>query len=195
MQALWIAAATAVALAADAFAVSIALSTREPSRQEVAAWVVVVGVMHALMAGLGLLLGTTLMALFSWVATWGAPTILVVIAANMLREAAATDDESDDEKEGEHNDAAPPSTSWASLLGLGLATSVDAFGVGFSLPSLVPTPWPTVALIAAVAALGAWVGSRFGRLLSARFGPGVEVAGALLLVAIAGRIIWTAVTT
>lgn len=177
----WIAAITAVALAADSFAVSIALSTRERARSDVAVWVATVGLLHALMPALGLLLGSSLMSAVSWLATWGAPAVLVVIAANMMREAFADDDNGLDD-----------AIRWTTLLGLGLATSVDAFGVGFSLPSIVEAQSPAIALIAVVAAGGAVVGSMFGQALSRKLGRWVEVVGALLLVGVAARTVWQA---
>ena len=186
MTEVWIAGATAVALAADSFAVSIALSTRERSRAEMASWVATVGVLHALMPTLGLWVGASLMGAVSWLSTWGAPTVLFAIALNMVREAFADDDDA------AHDDAAHDALPWIALLGLGLATSVDAFGVGFSLPSMVKAQGAAIALIAGVAAGGAAIGSLFGRALSSKLGRWVEVVGALLLVVVAARMVWQA---
>jgi len=76
-----------------------------------------------------------------------------------------------------------------SLVGLSVATSVDAFGVGVGL-GVTRTPCVhSAALIGIVAGLMTLVGIRLRRELSARLGKRLETVGAMLILLVAVKMI------
>ena len=172
----------AVALAMDAFAVSIgvgltadAVSLRKTLRL---AWHF--GLFQALMPIIGWLAGLSVERWISGIDHWIAFGLLTVIGGRMVYEALHEEDEVR---------AGRDPTRGASLVVLSVATSIDALAVGLSLALLGVEIWYPAAVIGAVAfaftAVGIHLGRRFGALLGRR----MEMAGGVILIAIGVRIL------
>ena len=86
-------------------------------------------------------------------------------------------------------DSCADPTRGFSLVGLSLATSMDALGVGFSLGILEQGILQAALIIGIVACAMTWTAMKLGNRLSERFGRRMEVAGGLILLAIAVKLL------
>lgn len=173
----------AVGLSMDAMAVAAAKGLAAPRirARDVALIAGTFGGMQALMPLLGWLLAARFGA---WVEAWDhwiAFGLLSLLGGKMLWEAWRGDGDDDDER-------GPPFAVTAVLV-LGVATSIDAFAAGLTLPLLeVPPPWAvaTIGVVtAALSALGLFAGRRLGAMLGRR----LEVVGGLALILVGARIL------
>jgi putative Mn2+ efflux pump MntP len=73
-------------------------------------------------------------------------------------------------------------TSYKVVIALGVATSIDAFAVGFSFAALNQAIWLPVIIIAATTFITAFVGVYIGKKLGHHFQYFAEVGGGLLLI-------------
>lgn len=172
----------AVGLAMDATAVSAArgLAVQRIEARHVARVALCFGSAHVLLPLLGWQLGSRIgPAVEAW-DHWIAFALLGGIGAKTIYEALTHDDD-------EGVPADPFSTRL--MIALALATSVDAFAVGVTLPLLGAPLLLSLATIGAVTAalsvLGLYAGRRFGALL----GPRLEVAGGAVLILIGTHIL------
>lgn len=78
----------------------------------------------------------------------------------------------------------PTRLSNLALLAAGVATSVDAFAAGITLPTLGLPPLTTCAMIAVVTAALSALAIAIGRRAGDRFGRHAEVAGGVILIAL-----------
>ena len=79
--------------------------------------------------------------------------------------------------------------SWRIIVGLSIATSLDALGVGIAL-SLENAPfWITLITMAAFVFLTSYIGFFLGQLLGRRFGKVMEVLGGLVLIGLGTKIL------
>lgn len=136
------------------------------------------GAAQALMAGAGWVGGAVLGDLWSAWDHWIALLLLCAVGVKMIKEAF------DEDAEREAGGAG----FWP-LLVLTVATSLDALAVGVSLPALGAAPLVALALIGGVTFLFSAAGAALGRFLGQRFGRLIEVAGGLGLIAIGIRIV------
>ncbi len=83
----------------------------------------------------------------------------------------------------------PDPTRGFSLVVLSIATSLDAFGVGFSFGLLGKSLFISALWIGLTAAMMTWSAMRIGRRLSEQFGRRMETAGGLLLLGIAFKLL------
>jgi len=168
--------ALAVVLALDAAAVAAARSVHGVRPGEAITLALAFGVFQAAMAAIGWFAGASALG---WIAAWDhwvAAGILVAIGVAMIVRRA------------DGGLPAPP-LSPRVVLGLGVATSLDALAAGITLPLLSVTPWLTIAMIAAVAATLTLLGARAGASLGARFGRKLEIVGGLALCGIGAKIL------
>lgn len=181
----WSLLALALGLSLDAFAValSIGLSLRTPGRTLKTALKtgLAFGGFQALMPAMGYLAGRSV-AQIGWVKDWDhwiAFALLAGLGLKMVYEARFLPDRPLEEDP----------TVGLTLLGLALATSLDALVGGFSLAMLrVPIASPALAIgltTFALSMLGVWVGRRAGD----RFGARIEILGGLVLMAIGTKIL------
>jgi len=173
----------AVGLAMDAFAVSIAagLSIPQVTLRHTFRLAFHFGLFQALMPILGYLAGRQAMV---WIADydhWVAFGLLGAIGGKMLLDAARG-------PKSTQPDASDPSRGIA-LVGLSVATSLDALAVGLSMALLRVSVWLPAVVIGLVAAGLSAVGVTFGARLGSRFGRLAELAGGCVLVAIGVRIL------
>ena len=171
----------AVALGCDAFAVGLAIGTTDPDRRQSFRLYFHFGLFQLLMTLAGWELGRRVLSLIQSWGNWVAFGLLSYIAWRMFRESLRT--EEDEEKERRD-----PTRGW-SLVSLSVATSMDALGVGFGMSVTGETRISPAVVIGIVAALMTYAGIRLGKRLSAAFGKRVETVGALILFAIAIRLL------
>ncbi len=171
----------AVGLAMDAFAVSITcgvsmVKLRVRSALRIA---LAFGGFQALMPVMGYLAGLSIRTFMVSVDHWIAFSLLVFIGCKMIYESFSMDG---DGKKRNADDA-------LTLLGLSIATSIDALAVGFSL-SLLKVDIIAPALIIGVVTFlisfaGTYIGTRVGHLFERK----VEVLGGLILIGIGIKIL------
>ena len=175
----------AVALAMDAFAVAIGVSlmmggcsTRQTLRLALS-----FGLFQFFMPILGWLVGHTVEKRIRSFDHWIAAGLLLFVAVKMIKEAL--------EKKRNGSDAAscPDMTRGHRLLMLSLATSMDALAVGLGLAALgVPVVYPS-AVIGLVAFTLTAAGTKLGPVLGRWAGKWAEIAGGVVLLAIAAKIL------
>lgn len=168
----------AVALAMDATAVAAGLGASAGSGRVLLGSALLFGLFQGGMSGLGWLGGAPLAAFAGAVDHWIAFGLLTWIGIQMVREGL---------EEGEE----PADQSPLALVGLAVATSIDALAAGVSLPVLGTPAWLSVGVIAVVTTGLSLGGGLLGRRLGSRFGGRLEVAGGVLLVLIGARILFS----
>ena len=173
----------ALGLAMDAFAVSLGASAvlRNVTPRHYFRFAFHFGLFQFLMPVLGWLGGSTVARLTASFDHWVAFGLLAFVGAKMIREALA--DGAEERLRGD------PTRGW-SLLGLSVATSIDALAVGFSFALLDVSVWYPSVIIGVIAAGMTLLGMRLGGRLGHRFGRIMDVAGGLVLLAIGARILW-----
>jgi manganese efflux pump family protein len=175
----------ALALAMDAFAVAIgvSLSMRGCTSKQTIRLSLYFGVFQFAMPILGWAAGRTVVGAIQAVDHWVAAGLLVFIGGKMMAEAL---------KKEEHGDEAascPDQTRGRRVLVLSLATSLDALAVGLGLAALrVPVVYPAL-VIGVVAFIVTAIGTKLGPILGRWAGKWAEIAGGLVLVGIAAKIL------
>ena len=172
----------ACGLAMDAAAVSIATSVAlaRVHWRQVFRFAFHFGLFQMLMPVAGWLLGMGFERLIASWDHWVAFILLAAIGGKAVCQALRGGEESMAQRD--------PTRGW-SLVGLSVATSIDALAVGLSLGVLNVPIWCPVTVIgvitAALSALGMLLGSRIGL----RFGKRMAIAGGLVLIAIGLKIL------
>lgn len=173
----------AVGLAMDAFAVSVAGGAGGRLRQPRSAVRLAfhLGLFQGLMPIIGWYLGSQAVHLVGGFGRWVAFGLLVYIGGRMIASSFKPED-------ADRSDDTDPSRGWT-LVGLSVATSIDALAVGISLAMVGVAIWQPAVIIgvvtAAISLLGIGIGDRVGR----RWGSRVEIIGGVLLMIIGLRIL------
>lgn len=174
----------AFGLAMDAAAVSAAkgLSAPRVGAREAVSVAIFFGGFQALMPLVGWLVGARV---GPFVEAWGhfiAFGLLALLGGKMIHEATTGDDE--DEGEDPRDPFAP-----RVMLGLAVATSIDALAVGVTLPMLhapLGLSLATIGLVTAGLSMAAlFVGRRFGKV----FGKRLDALGGVVLVGLGLKIL------
>jgi len=173
----------AVALSMDAFAVAVGAAAAQGglSRRQLARLAWHFGLFQGLMALLGWFAGA---ALERWVAAWDhwlAAALLTVIGLRMVVEAV---------RDGDPDAVPPDATRGWSLVGLSVATSIDALAAGVGLAALAVPPGLAATTIAVTAAAFTVAGGLGGRMLGARLGRVAGALGGIVLLGVAVSIPW-----
>ncbi len=171
----------ALALGADAFSVAVGVGasrTDWPARARLAG---AFGLFQFVMPILGWNLGAVILQYVQAYDHWVAFGVLVAISLHMLWESFRP------EREGDESRADP--TRGLLLLGLALATSIDALAVGFTMGNLDARRWAYAAIVGATAALMTLIGMLIGHHGSRHLGEWAERAGALLMLAVAVKML------
>ena len=177
--------AVAVALAMDAFAVALAAGAviKPLSFRPCFRLAFHFGLFQALMPVIGWLAGRTVQSFVSAWSHWIAFALLLYIGGRMIYEALSAD-----ENEERNNDPSRGLT----MVGLAVATSIDALAVGLTLAMLDVVVWIPSLVIGLVACgftvLGLLLGTRAGQLWGSR----VEVGGGVILILIGLKILLSA---
>lgn len=175
----------AFALGCDAFAVGLAVGTKNPCRRASFRLWFHFGLFQFLMPIIGWNIGSSIVERIKDYDHWIAFALMFFIASKMLKESLENEEEAE---EAEGNSAKDP-TRGLSLVGLSVATSIDALGVGFGMGIARMTLLKPAIIIGVVAAVMTYTGICMGRSLSSRFGKRVETVGAIILYIIAFKLL------
>jgi putative Mn2+ efflux pump MntP len=173
----------ALALGSDAFAVGLGVGARFCGPRHIFRLSFHFGLFQFIMPILGWFLGQHLVGVASGWAPWIAFGLLFGIGAKMTWESLRAG-----AKNPEANCADP--TRGLHLLFLSVATSLDALGVGLSIGILgfgllFPAVWTGI-----TAGFMTWASMKLGNRLSDKFGRRIEVAGGLVLMVIAVKLLF-----
>jgi len=177
----------ALALGADAMSVSAAVGVRwhGPRQKFRLAWHM--GLFQFVMPVLGWLAGSRLAGVLAEWGAWIGAALVFAVGAKMLYEGLRSHPGATAEKTADwqarrlHRD---PTRGW-SLVALSVATSVDALLVGVSLGLEGASVWLPSLAIGLVAGLMSLVGVVIGKRVGAAVGRPAEIAGAIVLMALA----------
>lgn len=172
----------ALALGCDAFAVGMGVGTRFCSPRQVFRLSFHFGLFQFLMPLIGWYLGQNAMGLARQWAPWIAFALLFFIGAKMSFESCRPE-------EANRKEQCPDPTRGFSLVGLSVATSMDALGVGFSIGILGQTLLMPALWIGITACLMTWTAMRLGHRLSEKFGKRMEIIGGIVLMLIAIKLL------
>ncbi|HUU23661.1 MAG TPA: manganese efflux pump MntP family protein [Phycisphaerae bacterium] len=148
------------------------------------------GLFQFLMPLLGWLAGKPLAAVMKTVGTYAAAVLVFAIGAKMLYEViraapgAVAEGVEHAAQHGLHVKPNDPTRGW-SLVGLSVATSIDALVAGFSLGLRGENIWTASLVIGVVAGLMALAGVVAGKRIGKALGRPAEIAGAVILMALA----------
>ncbi|MES0446793.1 MAG: manganese efflux pump MntP family protein, partial [Desulfobacterales bacterium] len=175
--------AIAVALAMDAFAVSIVtgVSLKDVSFRQTFRLSWHFGLFQAMMPVIGWSAGLSIRVYIERYDHWVAFVLLALVGINMIREAFQHD-------KGEEQKKDP--TKGVTLVILSVATSIDALAVGFSISILNVSIWTPALIIGIVAGIFTIVGLQIGKRISsaARLSRYAGAIGGIVLLAIGFKI-------
>ncbi len=178
---IWEIGLVAVSLGCDAFAVGLGVGTRCCRPRQVFRLSFHFGLFQFLMPLIGWLISRNVLG---WVAQWGpwvAFSLLFAIGAKMAYEGVWPH---------EKKDFCADPTKGLSLIVLSFATSVDALGVGFTLGILGQNLFFAAIGIGITAGAMTWIAMKIGDGLSGWFAGRMEIAGGLILIAIAFKLLF-----
>jgi putative Mn2+ efflux pump MntP len=172
----------AVSLSLDCFAVAVAGSISMPNvtRQQVLRVSFSFGFFQLAMLVVGWLLGQTLVDIVESFAHWVAFGLLVLVGARMIWESFESD---------ENGRKSADISKGLALLGLSIATSIDALAVGLSLAFLESRVLIAAIAIGSVAFLFTAAGFYFGKRIGGLLGRRAEVVGGIVLIGLGLRIL------
>jgi len=171
--------ALAFGLAMDATAVAATRGLLGRSR-ELVILPLLFGVFQGGMSALGWLGARAGGATFEAWDHWIAFGLLLGLGAKLLYEALTP---------GGPDDTPDPRTGLFVLLGLAVATSIDAAAAGVTLPTLDVEVWVSLLLIGVITAVCSALGYVLGRRAGAAFGPRLEVVGGVVLIGLGVRVL------
>ena len=182
----------AIALAMDAFAVSIGLGAKLTATQARYTFRLAVsaalyfGIAQGVMPLIGYLLGAVMLGWLASAAPWIGAIILLALGAKMLYEALKAEDRDEliDHAAEENNSSPSEIVSQRIMLSLAIATSIDAMAAGFTLNLLPVNAWLACLIIAVVTAVFGFFGVYLGRQSGTWLEEKAEILGGLVLIAI-----------
>lgn len=177
-------------LSADSFSAAVAMGTKPHSRIDGVKFAFASGGAEALVAFLGAIAGTHVVAKFDSIDHWISFVLLVAVALHMgyegfqeyrnLKQKAAL--------KGENEAVKEELKSFHSLLRIlivSFATSLDAFAVGVSLGAANKSLGLYIVSIGAWAFISTLIGLKIAKTISAKAGPVFSLVGSMVLVALA----------
>ena len=168
----------AVGLSMDAFAVSICkgLCMKKCTWRKSVIVGLYFGVFQAGMPTIGYFLGVQFKNMITSIDHWIAFVLLALIGANMIKEALTDDGEEEacsvdgDELAGKE------------MLGLAVATSIDALAVGVTFAFLQVDIVPAVSFIGVTTFVISMAGVKIGNVFGAKYKTKAELAGGIILI-------------
>jgi len=136
------------------------------------------GFFQSFMTVVGFFLGKNFVSYIEKVDHWIAFGLLLIIGANMIKEGIMSDGETQDDN-----------MSWASLVILGIAVSIDALTVGVMLGILGTPIWTASIVIGLTSFTMAYVGSVIGNRIGTMFGKPAYITGGLVLILLGVKIL------
>ena len=170
----------AVGLSMDAFAVAICkgLSVRALRPGHAVVTGLYFGGFQSLMPLIGYFLGVRFQSLITSVDHWIAFVLLALIGGNMIRESRNTDEES-----------LSDSFSFATMLPLAVATSIDALAVGVTFAFLQVDIVAAVCFIGVTTFILSCVGVKIGNVFGAKYKSRAELFGGVVLILMGCKIL------
>lgn len=184
----------AIALAMDAFAVSIGLGAK--SQKQTPAYLLRLafysalyfGIAQGIMPLIGYLLGAALLGWLASAAPWIGGFILIGLGGKMLYEAVKSDEQPSSEDIQELNQESFKVINQRTMLTLAIATSIDAMAAGFTLNLLVVNAWLACFIIAIITAGFSFFGVYLGKKSGVWLEDKAEILGGVVLMAIGVKI-------
>lgn len=177
----------AMSLAMDALAaaVSIGICIPKVRTRHALKVALIFGGFQALMPAIGWYLGTAFRHIIQPVDHWIAFTLLAIIGGKMIYDAWRERDNDDDP------DFCPigEPTETKRLMGLGIATSIDALAAGISLSIEHVSLWISILVIGVVTFIICFAGVFFGKRLGKRFRRRACMIGGIVLILIGMKIV------
>ena len=177
----------AIGLSMDAFAVSTTNGmcvSRQYKRQSfftrALVWSAMFGLFQGLMPMLGYFLGKTFASFISSIDHWIAFILLGLIGINMVREALGSCEECEEGDE---------SLDVRTMLGLAIATSIDALAVGVTFAFLQVQIVPAVCFIGGITFTLSAAGVKIGNIFGTKYKSKAELAGGVILILMGGKIL------
>lgn len=170
-----------IGLAMDCFAVSVSAGAAYPADhlRIALAYALSFGVFQSGMFLIGWFLGVGFASYIAAYDHWVAFFLLFIIGAKMIREGL---------EEGSP-EAGREALTALTVLGLAVATSIDALAVGISFAVLAIPPVLPAAIIGVVALVFSIAGVAFGRQLARIVGSRVDILGGVILILIGLRVL------
>lgn len=165
---------TAVALAQDAFAVSVCkgLSAGKVTFRNCLTAGLWFGIFQALMPLIGYLTGSLFAEYITAIDHWIAFALLVGIGVSMLVEALKKEEDKREDKP----------FAFKTMLVMAIATSIDALAVGVSFAFLNANIWIAVAFIGGVTLILSALGVFFGSIFGTKHKKIAEITGGVILI-------------
>ena len=172
-----------VAVSMDAFSVSICkgLATKNFSIKTALLCGLWFGSFQALMPVIGFFLGSQFEHFITNIDHWIAFALLSFIGINMIRE-ALNENEITDVEQQPIVDNQGTSTGFKTMLGLAIATSIDALAVGVTFAFLKVNIWFSVMIIGITTFLFSFVGVKIGNVFGSRYSKTAEIIGGVILI-------------
>ena len=184
----------AIALAMDAFAVSIGLGAK--SQKQSPAYMLRLAIYAALYFGvaqgvmplIGYLLGAVLLGWLATAAPWIGGGILILLGAKMLYE--AFNGEIEAVLEDSFYENIQEKINHRMMFTLAIATSIDAMAAGFTLNLLALNAWLACFIIAVITAGFGFFGIYLGKSSGTWLEDKAEILGGLVLIAIGIKVMF-----
>lgn len=172
----------AVGLSMDAFAVSVCkgFAMKKCTWPKAVLVGTYFGVFQAGMPLIGYLLGVQFKTVITSIDHWIAFILLVIIGGNMIREAYSS--EGEDEEQDASLDA-------RTMIGLAVATSIDALAIGVTFAFLQVAIVPAVSFIGVATFLISVAGVKVGSVFGSRYKKRAEIAGGVILILLGIKIL------
>lgn len=172
----------AVGLSMDAFAVSVCkgLAMKKCTVSKACLVGVYFGGFQALMPLIGFILGVQFEDVITSIDHWIAFILLGLIGVNMVREALGPDDDCD-----ETDDSLDVKT----MLGLAVATSIDALAVGVTFAFLKVNIVPAVCFIGVITFTLSAAGVKIGNVFGTKYKSRAEITGGVILILMGCKIL------
>ena len=170
----------AVGLSMDAFAVSVCkgLSVSEVKGKHMLTCGIYFGLFQAMMPLIGYLLGVNFQSMIEAIDHWVAFVLLGIIGFNMIREALGPEEE-----------CVNCSFGFKSMVGLAIATSIDALAVGVTFAFLNVRIIPAVCFIGVITFCLSMLGVKLGNIFGMKWKKRAELAGGAILVCMGVKIL------
>ncbi len=172
----------AIGVSMDAFAVAIAkgLATERVRPRHYCSVAVWFGGFQALMPVIGYFVGINFASVVESFDHWIAFGLLAVIGGKMLYDTIIGSDE---------EESIGSDYRFRTMLGLAVATSIDALAIGVSMAFLRVDIWYVITFVGITTALFSAFGLYLGNIFGSRYKYGAEVAGGVVLIGIGAKIL------
>ena len=172
-----------VGLSMDAFAVAVCkgLAMEKCTLKKAGLVGLYFGGFQALMPAIGYLLGVQFQDLITSIDHWIAFVLLSIIGGNMIKEAMESGCDCCEEHDA--------SLDFKTMIGLAVATSIDALAVGITFAFLHVEIVPAVSLIGVTTFAISFAGVKIGNVFGAKYKKKAELTGGAILILLGVKIL------